>query len=49
MNWFLNVTLFYVLAFIVNWNINPCYPLEYFIIGYILTLAIPLYIRRRKI
>jgi hypothetical protein len=44
MSWFLNITLVYSIAFLINWIIVPCYPLEYFVIGYILTLSIPWYI-----
>lgn len=51
MNWFLKVTLVYIIAFVINWNINPCYPLEWFAMGYIMTLSIPFFIRiiRRNI
>jgi hypothetical protein len=46
MKYFLITTAFFLTLFVINWNINPCYPLEWFAIGYILALTLPLYIKR---
>jgi len=46
MNWVINVTVAFIAAFIINWNINPCYPLEWFAIGYIITLSLPWIMKR---
>ena len=46
MTWVINVTIAFIAAFIINWNINPCYPLEWFAIGYVLTLLLPTLVKR---